>query len=139
MSSHRTTPATVPGHIEITETLLRLYIFLAQHIDRCLDQTSGASLPEAELQAHLTATREQVMRMLAVNRVVKGKVEQECERVLGLATACLHSRPAGPPAESRQQQAMDRSNQTEVLSAERAVLKHKTIALSDLLAVFRAV
>ena len=26
----------VHSHIEITETLVRLYVFLAQHLDRCL-------------------------------------------------------------------------------------------------------
>jgi hypothetical protein len=130
MSSQMATPATVPGHIEITETLLRLYVFLAQYLDRCLDETMGTSLQEADLQAHLTTTRQQVMELLAVNRVVKGKVEQECERILELAASCLHDRPI---------QKKDPRKETDVLRAERAVLKNKTIALSDLLAVFRAV
>jgi len=136
-TQHTTQPASVPGHIEITETLLRLYVFLAQYLDRCLDETIGKSFQEADLQAHLIATREQVMQMLAVNRVVKGKVEQECERILGLAASCLH-RP-GPQFRSPKDGASVQSKQTEVLIAERAVLKYKTVALSDLLAVFRAV
>ena len=66
-----------------------------------------------------------MMEILSVNRVVKDKVEQECNRVLSIAATCLTG-GAGKTA------AMDE------LKAERAVLKNKTMALSDLLAVFRA-
>jgi hypothetical protein len=65
------------------------------------------------------------MDLLTVNRVVKGKVEQECNRVLSIATACATDGPGKAAA-------------IEELKVERAVLKHKTTALSDLLAVFRA-
>lgn len=113
------------SHIEITETLVRLYIFLAQDLDRCLDEAARRTYPEQELQSHLASTRAEIMEMLAVNRVVKDKVEQECERVLRLSAACL-TNGTGKAA------AMDE------LKVERAVLKNKTMALSDLLAVFRA-
>ena len=113
-------------HIEITETLVRLYVFLAQDLDRCLDETARRTYPEHELQSHLTSTRAELMEILAVNPVVKEKVEQECNWVLELAERCLTG-GAGKMA------AMDG------LKAERAVLKTKTMALSDLLAVFRAV
>ena len=116
---------TVHNHIEITETLVRLYVFLAQHLDRCLNEAARQTYPEQELQSHLASTRAEIMEMLSVNRVVKDKVEQECHRVLTLSAACLTG-GAGKMA------AMDE------LQAERAVLKNKTMALSDLLAVFRA-
>lgn len=118
-----TTP--VPGHIEITETLVRLYVFLAQYLDRCLNEAARQSFPEHELQAHLSSTKAKMLEILSVNRVVKGKVENECERVLSLGTACLKG--GGEKAAALTE-----------LKAERAVLQNKTIALSDLLAVFRA-
>jgi recombinational DNA repair ATPase RecF len=130
MSPGTTVQTGVPSHIEITETLLRLYVFLAQYLDRCLDETLGRSLQEADLQAHLLATRKSVMEMLAVNRVVKGKVEHECERILELAATCLRDRQNG--------RTIDGDHRADLLKAERAMLKNKTIALSDLLAVFRA-
>lgn len=113
---------TAHSHIEITETLVRLYVFLAQGLDRCLDEAARRTYPDQELQSHLASTRAEIMEMLSVNRVVKEKVEQECHRVLALAAACL----------------TDSAGKMDDLKAERAVLKTKTLALSDLLAVFRA-
>lgn len=118
--------ATVHSHIDITDTLVRLYVFLAQHMDRCISEAARISYPEADLQSHLASTRATILDMLSVNQVVKGKVEQECLRVLSLVAACLKDGPGKALA-------------LEELKAERAVLKHKTMALSDLLAVFRAV
>lgn len=115
----------VHSHIEITETLVRLYVFLAQTLDRCRDEAARRAYPEQELQGHLASTRAEMMDILSVNGVVKAKVEEECHRVLALSAACLTTGPAN----------------TAVMGewhAERAVLKHKTMALSDLLAVFRA-
>ena len=80
--------------------------------------------PEAELQAHLASTKVAVLDMLAGNQVVKAKVEQECDRVHSLIMACTGEGAAKPVALAE-------------LMAERAVLKHKTMALTDLLAVFR--
>ena len=40
MSSH----AQAPGLIEITETLVRLSVFLTQHLDRCLDEAGYSQL-----------------------------------------------------------------------------------------------
>ena len=31
-------PSTAHGYVEITETLVRLYVFLAQGLDRCLNE-----------------------------------------------------------------------------------------------------
>lgn len=118
-------PSSVPSHIEITETLVRLYVFLAQYLDRCHDEAARQSFPEKELQAHLAATKAKMMEILSVNRVVKGKVEKECEHVLSLGAAYLKGG-------AKKKAVLDE------LKAERAVLQNKTIALSDLLAVFRA-
>jgi len=118
-------PSSVPSHIEITETLVRLYVFLAQYLDRCHDEAARQSFPEKELQAHLAATKAKMMEILSVNRVVKGKVEKECEHVLSLGAAYLKGG-------AKKKAVLDE------LKAERAVLRNKTIALSDLLAVFRA-
>ena len=115
----------VYSHIEVTDTLARLYVFLAQSMDRCLSETARSDYPEAELESHLAATRATALDMLSVNQVVKAKVEQECDRVRSLIMACLGDGAAKVVA-------------LDELKAERAVLKHKTMALSDLLAVFRA-
>ncbi len=117
--------ATTHSHIEITETLARLYVFLTQDLDRCLDLAARQTYSEHELQSHLSSTRATLMEMLSVNQVVKAKVEQECNRVLSLARACLTAGTA-------------KSAALEELKTERAVLKNKIMALSDLLAVFRA-
>ena len=117
--------STVHSHIDITDTLVRLYVFLAQQLDRCLNEAAHTTYPEHELQSHLSSTRAAMMEILSVNRVVKDKVEQECNRVLVLTAACLTD-GAGTTA------AMDE------LKAERTVLKNKTMALSDLLAIFQA-
>ena len=117
--------SAIHTHIDITDTLTRLYLFLAQSIDRCLSEAARISYPEAELQSQLASTRAAVLDMLAVNQVVKAKVEQECNHVRSLIMACLTDGATKAAA-------------LDELKAERAVLKHKTMALSDLLAVFRA-
>ena|SRR6185436_14396124 len=118
-------PTVTYGHLEITQTLVRLYIFLSQKLDRCLSEGQSPAYPDEDLQAQIASARAEMMEILSVNRVVKEKVEQECNRVFTLAAACL-AEGAGK-VEAMQ----------EVL-AERAGLKSKTMALSDLLAVFRA-
>lgn len=118
--------STVHSQMEITDTLARLYLFLAQSLDRCVSEAARISYPEIQLQGHLTSTRAAVLDMLSVNQVVKAKVEQDCNRVGSLITACMTEGPG-------------KAGALEELKAERAVLKHKTMVLSDLLAVFRAV
>ena len=115
----------VHSHIDITDTLVRLYVFLAQTIDRSMSEAARISYPEAALHGHLLATRAAVLDMLSVNNVVKEKVEQECKQVLSLVAAALTDGPG-------------RTAALQELKTERAILKHKTMALSDLLAVFRA-
>lgn len=117
--------ATVPGHIETTELMVRLYVFLAQYLDRCINEGAHHSYPESELKKHLVETRAKLSDILSVNRVVKNKIEQESDRVLSLGAACLKD-------------ATDKTA-ADTIKAEQAVLRNKTIALSDLLAVFRAV
>lgn len=117
--------AQAPGYIEITETLVRLYVFLAQYLDRCLDEAARKAYPDEELHAHLSVTRATMADILAVNPVVKSKVEKECKDVLALGAAILkggHERTAAMAP----------------MQEQRAILRHKTIALSDLLGVFRA-
>jgi hypothetical protein len=118
-------PSTVHGHIGITETLVRLYVFLMQQSDRCLNEAAHTSYLEHELLAHLSSTRAETMEILSVNRVVRDKVEQECNQVLTLTAACLTG-------------GAEKTTAMDALQAARAVLKNKTMALSDLLAVFRA-
>jgi hypothetical protein len=116
---------TSANHIEITETLVRLYVFLAQSLDRCLDTSQRESFPEKDHLAFLAETRKKLMEIIQVNPVVKGKVEDECERVLVLAASCL-------------QPVADKSVSLDQLKNERETLRIKVAALSDLLAVFRA-
>lgn len=113
------------NHIETTELLVRLYVFLAQYLDRCIDTTAHQSYPESELKKHLNETRAKLSEILSVNRVVQNKVEQECDRVLSIGAACLKG--------------TDKAATVDAIKAEQAILRNKTIALSDLLAVFRAV
>lgn len=118
--------ATVPHHIETTELMVRLYVFLAQYLDRCLNEAARQSYPELDLQRHLAETRATLSEILSVNRVVKNKVEQECDRILALGATYMKG--SGNQAAA-----------LESVKAERAILQNKTVALSDLLAVFRSV
>ncbi|OLB81351.1 MAG: hypothetical protein AUH96_00510 [Nitrospirae bacterium 13_2_20CM_2_61_4] len=113
------------NHIDITETFVRLYVFLAQSLDRCLDKAQRDSFPEKEHQAFLADTRNKLMEVLRVNPVVKGKVEEESHRVLALVSSYL-------------QPSSDKPASLEQIKAERTILQIKLMALSDLLAVFRA-
>jgi hypothetical protein len=65
------------------------------------------------------------MDILSVNPVVRKKLTEECDRILALGASCFKS--GAGDAKIR-----------EAIQAERAVLKNKTSALSDLVAVFRA-
>jgi hypothetical protein len=102
----------VHSHIEITDTLVRLYVFLAQTLDRCLNEAARRTYPEQELQLHLVSTRAEMMEILSVNRVVKEKVEQECHRVLTLSATCLSKGTAN-------------TSMMDEVNAERAVLKNR--------------
>ena len=112
-------------YIGITEVLVRLYVFLTQYLDRCLDEAARKAYPDEELHAHLSTTRATMADILAVNPVVKSKVEKECKDVLALGAAILRG-------------GHERTAAMEPMQAQRAILRNKTIALSDLLAVFRA-
>ncbi|HEU4686325.1 MAG TPA: hypothetical protein VFS39_17595 [Nitrospira sp.] len=117
--------ASTKDQIDIVAALVRLYVFLAQYLDRCLDEAARRAYPESELQSHLIETRRQLMEVLAVNPVVKHKLSEECDRLLALGATCLATGGSDDGARA-------------TIQAERAILKHKTIALSDMVAVFRA-
>ncbi|TKB68254.1 MAG: hypothetical protein E8D47_01975 [Nitrospira sp.] len=111
--------------IEVAATFVRLYVFLAQYLDRCFDEAARKNYPDSELQGHLAETRRQLMEILTVNPVVKKKLEQECDRILVLGAS--HLKNGATDTETRK-----------TIESERAILKSKTLALSDLVAVFRA-
>lgn len=110
---------------DIAAALVRLYVFLTQYLDRCFDEAARKNYPDADLQNHLNETRRQLMDILSVNPVVKKKLVEECDRIVALGAACL--KMGNADAKTR-----------ETIQVERAVLKNKTIALSDLVAVYRA-
>ncbi len=110
--------------IQITETVLRLYVLLNQYLDRCHDQAAKEAFPESEFQEHLKATRAKAAELLSTNRVVKEKVAVESERILQLGADSV----AG---------ASDKGT-NEQLVKERETLRMKSLTISDLLAVFRS-
>jgi hypothetical protein len=111
--------------LEIAAALVRLYVFLSQYLDRCVDEVARRNLPDGDLQTHLAQTRRELMEILSVNPVVKRKLADECDRILNLGASCLTA--SSVTAKTR-----------ELIHTEREVLKQKTSALSDLVAVFRA-
>ena len=112
-------------HINIAETFIRLYVFLTQYIDSCEGETVRQDYPEAELQKNLASARAEMLEILKVNPVVKGKVEKECERVFSLGKKALMG-------------GTEKVAALDVLGAQRVIFQTKTMALSDLLAVYRA-
>ena len=118
-------PASADIQLEIAAALVRLYVFLSQYLDRCTDEAARKAPPDGDLQTHLARTRQELMDILSVNPVVKRKLTDECERLLTLGKSCLAA--SSIPAATRN-----------TVQAEREALKHKTSALSDLVAVFRA-
>ena len=110
--------------IQITETVLRLYVLLNQYLDRCHDQAAKDAFPESEFQEHLATTRTKAAELLTTNRVVKDKVAAETERILQLGVDHV----AGA----------SHSGLNDQLAKERDMLRMKTLAISDLLAVFRS-
>ncbi len=118
-------PVSANDQTDIAAALVRLYVFLTQYLDRCFDEAARKSYPDSELQGHLDDTRRQLMEIVSVNPVVKRKLADECDRILALGASCLTSGAVDP-------------KNREMIQAERAILKNKTIALSDLVAVYRA-
>jgi len=116
---------TTTEQIDVTASLVRLYVFLAQYLDRCFDEAARKNYPDSELQGHLAETRRQLMEILSVNPVVKKKLTEECDRILALGASYLKDGAADTKVR-------------EAIQSERAILKNKTLALSDLVAVFRA-
>lgn len=125
MKGRESMATTTTEQIDVAAALVRLYVFLAQYLDRCFDEAARKSYPDSELQGHLTETRRQLMEILAVNPVVKKKLSEECDRILALGASCLKDGAADV-------------KMREAIQQERAILRNKTLALSDLVAVFRA-
>ena len=118
-------PASAAAQLQIAAALVRLYVFLSQYLDRCISDAVRRGSPDGDLQTHLAQTRLELMEILSVNPVVKRKLTDECDRIINLGASCLSSSSAGADIRER-------------IAAEREVLKQKTTALSDLVAVFRA-
>ncbi len=115
----------IPQHIRTTETLLRLYVLLAQYLDRCRSEdVSRSSVSEGEFQKHLLETKSAVAALLSSNRIVPEKVEHEYDRIMHCGEALVKN-----PEDAGLRKQTDQ---------EREVLRIKTLALSDLLAVFRS-
>ena len=57
------TSSTVQSHIDITDTMARLYLFLAQSLDRCVSEAARISYPEPQFQASLASTRATMLDM----------------------------------------------------------------------------
>lgn len=121
MTDH--TPAS--WYVDITETFVRFYVFLAQQVDRCLDEANRESLSDEEFHRHFTDTADRMFQQVTSNRVVKEKVQQEYDRISSLVNAFC----AKPDDASLRQE----------LERERETLRIKMLVLSDLLAVFRSV
>lgn len=115
----------VSNHIEATDALSRLYLFQAQVMDCGLDEAGRVNVVDSELEANLAGARSAALELLSVNRVVRDKVEAECNRIRSLVEACLKGGASHMAL-------------VEALRTERAIVKQKTMVLSDLLAVFRA-
>ena len=97
------------NHVQSIETVWRLYVFLAEELDRSR-QARRETFLEQELRDPLSSTRAKAMEILSVNPMVKEKVDNECQRALALAADCLAERNGKSPAATNVQ-------------AEEAVLK----------------
>ena len=70
-------------HIEIAETLMRLYIFLTQYIDSCEGDTARMGYPQMELNANFSVYSEpKSWTFTRWSPAVLAKVDKECGAVL---------------------------------------------------------
>ena len=116
----------LPQHIKTTETLLRFYVLLGQFLDRCrVEESSSSTISEGEFHRHLVETKTSVTALLGTNRVVAEKVSQEYERFMQSGSDLMKN-PESSELKIQVEQ-------------DRDVLRTKSEALSDLLAVFRSV
>jgi hypothetical protein len=118
-------PASTWQHIEIAETLERLYLFLTQYIDSCERDGRRMDYPQIDLETNVASTRAQILEILKVNPVVRAKVDKECERVFTLGRKSLMG-------------SAEKVAALDVLDAHRIIFQHKTMAIRDLLAIYRA-
>ena len=125
LGGHTMADAQGTVHIEITEVFLRFYVLLVQYLDRLLKVTGAESLSLDDLQRHLTETHDKLVALLSVNRVVKSNLEQEYDRVRAFGISF------GPDTAGQRPD-------LDAVQAERELLNHKMVVLSDLLAALRA-
>jgi len=118
-------PASAQEQINLAAALVRLYVLLTQYLDRCVDESVRSSYPDTEFHSHLVETRRQLLDICSVNPVVRQKLTEECDRIMALGASCVKS-------------GLVDKVQRETIQAERTRLRNKTMALSDLVAVFRA-
>jgi len=115
-----------PEYIEVTQAFLRFYVVAVQYLDQRLGTNPTEFLSHNDMHAHLKESRDVLLRLVAMNRIVPGKVEKEYEEI---------SRLGAVSSTDSEGQTQDTSAITEL----RTVLSHKTAVLSDLLAVLRLV
>lgn len=107
--------STTPEYIEVTQAFLRFYVLSIQYLDHRLGINTSESLSQDEVSAHLKQSRDALLRLVAVNRIVPGKVEKEYEEITRLDAP------------------------SSAITELRMVLHNKTSVLSDLLAVLRLI
>ena len=107
--------STTPEYIEVTQAFLRFYVVATQYLDHRLGTVTAESLSQDDVAAHLKQSRDALLRLVSVNRIVPGKVEKQYEEITRSDTA------------------------SSALTELRMVLYNKTSVLSDLLAVLRLV
>ena len=118
--------STTPQYIEVTQAFLRFYVLATQYLDHGLGTHPPDFLTQAEVHTHLNASRDALLRLVSINRIVPGKVEKEYEEI-SRVVAGLRTNSEG------QRQG------TDAIADLRMVLHNKTHALSDLLAVLRLI
>ena len=118
--------STTPEYIEVTQAFLRFYVVATQHLDHRLGTATAESLSQDEVSAHLKQSRDVLLRLVSINRIVPGKVEKEYEEIFRVGAASSTD-------------AVSQTQETRAIRELRMVFRNKTSVLSDLLAVLRLV
>ena len=118
--------STTPEYIEVTQAFLRFYVLSIQYLDHRLGATTSESLSQDDVYDHLVESRDVLLRLVASNPIVPGKVEKEYEEISRLGAA------SSTDVEGRTQN-------ISAIAELQMVLSNKTSVLSDLLAVLRLV
>ncbi len=118
--------STDSPYIQVTQAFLRFYVLSSRYLDHRLGTMPADFLSHEEVHSHLEESRDALLQLVAINRIVPGKVEKEFEEIARLGRAV--------PA-ATDQEAVESAAIAELQSK----LKQKMAALSDLLAVLRLV